>query len=211
MQRRSFLILIGASLLETGVRSRASAAVDRPPAGESKLGRARKRRRELLARLGWHAAPARVRLHVRKASRRLTLFGDNREMLTCRIALGNEPVGAKQRQGDGRTPEGDYRVCTRNASSSFHLFLGLDYPNRADARRGLAQGLITPGEHRRILAALNAGRTPPWNTPLGGAIGIHGSGAIGDWTLGCVALDDPDIETLWALCPIGTPVRIDPD
>jgi hypothetical protein len=176
-----------------------------------KLERAEIRRAALLEKLGLSRPPERVGIVIRKKPRCLTLYGDERELLSCPVGLGGEPNGAKQCQGDGRTPEGEYRVCTRNANSSFHIFLGLDYPNRADAQRGLEQGLITRQQQRRILGALEAKRSPPWDTALGGAVGIHGSGASWDWTLGCIALDDPDIETLWAFCPIGTPVRIDPE
>ncbi len=176
----------------------------------NKLQRAEERKRLLLARLGLAEAPRAVSIVVRKAARRLTLSGDGRELLTCRVGLGDSPVGRKERRGDHRTPEGDYRVATRNPNSQFHLFLGLSYPNEADAGRGLAQGLILPAEHRALVAAARTGRCPSWDTRLGGTVGIHGSGAASDWTWGCVALEDPDIETLWALCPIGTPVRIDP-
>jgi murein L,D-transpeptidase YafK len=151
-----------------------------------------------------------VAILIRKAERRLVLYGDDREIFSCRVGLGGAPEGTKTRQGDNRTPEGYYRVCTRNPRSLFHLFLGLSYPNEADARRGLAAGLISKTQHRRILEAIRARRQPPWNTALGGAIGIHGSGSSADWTLGCIALDDPDIELLWALCPMGTPVTIEP-
>ncbi|MBN2369221.1 MAG: L,D-transpeptidase family protein [Vicinamibacteria bacterium] len=218
MSRRRFFLLTGAPIVGCGTlvgstwNSFPGAWLkNRLRLDDDKLVRARQRKRDLLARLGWPQPPARARILIRKASRRLTLYGDDREMLVCRIGLGGEPRGAKRRQGDGRTPEGDYRVCTRNAQSQFHLFLGLDYPNRRDAERGLANGMITRAIYRRIVDAHTNGRTPPWNTSLGGAVGIHGSGASWDWTLGCVALDDPDIETLWAFCPAGTSVRIEPD
>jgi hypothetical protein len=175
-----------------------------------KLARADQRRAALLARIGLVAPPRRMRIVVRKAARRLQLFGDGRELLSVRVGLGNRPAGAKARGGDGRTPEGDYFVCTRNAHSRFHLFLGLSYPNKADAERGLRAGLISAVEQRAIVRAIDAGRQPPWGTRLGGTVGIHGSGSNWDWTLGCVALDDEDIETLWGFVPIGTPVRIEP-
>jgi murein L,D-transpeptidase YafK len=189
-------------------------ATVRPLVGETlspnKLRRAEERKRLLLAQLGIAEAPRSVWIVVRKAERRLALLGDGREMLVCRVGLGGSPVGLKRRRGDGRTPEGEYRVATRNPNSQFHLFLGLDYPNEADAERGLAARLISPLEHRALVAAARDGRRPSWETPLGGTIGIHGSGASADWTLGCIALEDADIETLWALCPVGTPVRILP-
>jgi murein L,D-transpeptidase YafK len=175
-----------------------------------KLTRAQTRATELLRRERITAPPKQLRIVIRKAARILVLHGDDRELFRCRVGLGGVPVGLKERQGDGRTPEGDYRICARNPASQFHLFLGLDYPTPSDAERGYAQGTITVATRQAIQAARTAGRCPPWNTRLGGAVGIHGSGSNWDWTLGCIALDDADIETLWGLCPIGTPVRIDP-
>jgi murein L,D-transpeptidase YafK len=176
----------------------------------NKLTRATQRREALLAALGLREPPRRVAITIKKAERRLVVTGDGQEIFFCRVGLGGRPVGPKERQGDNRTPEGSYRVCTRNPHSQFHLFLGLDYPNERDAERGLAARLISRAQARRIVSLVRAGRQPPWNTRLGGAVGIHGSGSSVDWTLGCIALDDPDIELLWALCPIGTRVTIDP-
>ena len=82
----------------------------------------------------------------------------------------------------------------KNPQSEFVLSLGLSYPNRADAERGLKAGLITRRQHRQIVESDRAGGCPPWNTPLGGEIFIHGSGSTTDWTWGCVALDDDDIR-----------------
>jgi murein L,D-transpeptidase YafK len=182
----------------------------RPDLSGDKLQRAQQRGALLLERLALAQPPRSLSIVVRKAERRLTLYGDGRELLGCRVGLGGAPVGHKVRRGDSRTPEGEYRICTRNPNSQFHLFLGLSYPNEADADRGLAARRISPAEHRTLVSAARDGRQPPWDTVLGGTIGIHGSGADWDWTLGCVALDDADVETLWALCPIGTPVRIEP-
>jgi murein L,D-transpeptidase YafK len=176
----------------------------------NKLERAQQRRDALLEKLGLERAPREVAVTVKKADRRLVLFGDAKEIFSCPVGLGGSPQGPKERQGDQRTPEGRYRVCTRNASSQFHLFLGLDYPNERDADRGLAAGLVSRAQHRQIVRAARAGRQPPWGTALGGAVGIHGSGSSADWTWGCIALDDSDIELLWALCPVGTPVTIEP-
>jgi murein L,D-transpeptidase YafK len=154
--------------------------------------------------------PEDLAILVRKGERRLVLLAGGREVFACRVALGGEPVGPKRREGDRRTPEGSYTVCTRNARSRYRLFLGLSYPGPADAERGLREGAIAPAEHEAILAAAREGRAPPWKTALGGEIGIHGSGSSADWTLGCIALDDADVETLWGLCPLGTPVTIEP-
>jgi hypothetical protein len=203
--------LLGAALLApTGRVEPAARPAEPMRLRPDKLRRAEDRKRILLDRLGLVEPPRAMSITIRKGLRRLTLDGDGRELLVCRVGLGPSPVGPKLRRGDGRTPEGDYRVCVRNPNSQFHLFLGLDYPNRADADRGLAAHLVSPLEHRELIAAARAGRKPSWETVLGGTVGIHGNGAAVDWTLGCVAVEDADIETLWALCPIGTPVRIEP-
>ncbi len=153
------------------------------------------------------AAP---RVVVRKAERALILYDGEAEIARYPIALGLSPVGHKQRQGDNRTPEGSYAVCYRNPASAFHLFLGLNYPNGADARAGRGDGRIDARTARRIEEAIAAKRRPPWETPLGGAVGLHGGGIGSDWTWGCVALENGAIEELWHACPLGTPVEIVP-
>jgi murein L,D-transpeptidase YafK len=147
---------------------------------------------------------------VLKAERRLELHRGDRVVKTYRIGLGNTPTGAKQRQGDGRTPEGTFYVCVKNPKSKYHLSLGLSYPTPADAARGLRDGLVTQAQHDAILAAHKKGATPPWNTFLGGEVFIHGSGSGSDWTLGCVALDDADMTELYSFVEKGTAVIIRP-
>lgn len=149
-------------------------------------------------------------LKVFKSARCLELWVDGALAHTFAVALGRAPVGQKEREGDGRTPEGTFYVCTRNAQSRFHRFLGLSYPNAPAAARGLAEGRLLPADHAAILDALARGVRPPWDTPLGGQIGIHGHGTDGDWTAGCVALADADMDVLWEVCPLGTPVVITP-
>lgn len=131
-------------------------------------------------------------------------------MRVRRVVLGNDPVGDKVKQGDGRTPEGEFQICMKNERSKFYLSLGLTYPNAEDAERGLRDRLITSAEHKSITRALDAGRCPPWDTALGGEIFIHGGGTSNDWTLGCVALENPEIKELFDALPAGTPVQIKP-
>ena len=147
---------------------------------------------------------------IHKAERVLGLYRDGRLAATYPIALGHSPEGHKEREGDGRTPEGIYSVCNRNPGSRFHLFLGLSYPNADDADSALRAGRISKAEHRQITEAIDAGRQPPWNTPLGGEIGIHGGGTASDWTLGCIALENEAIEQLWETLSVGDPVLIQP-
>jgi hypothetical protein len=155
------------------------------------------------------------RVVVLKSKRRLYLFDGQRLVRTYAIALGFTPTGDKQQLGDGRTPEGVFRVCSRKQDSRYHRFLGIDYPGAAGVDRGLARGLLTPGEAQAILGAQADGRCPPWTTALGGAIGMHGLGGAdpdpgADWTAGCVALADAHIEELFDVLRLGDPVEILP-
>ena len=129
---------------------------------------------------------------IEKAERRLTLIRDGKVLKQYRIGLGFAPAGDKRREGDGRTPEGEYRIDRRNDLSKFHLSLGIDYP--------------TPEQRR---AARIEGRNP------GGDIFIHGqpngySGTriSGDWTAGCAAVSNAEIREIWSRVPLGTKVEI---
>lgn len=145
---------------------------------------------------------------VYKDRRELEFLEDGKVRKTYRVGLGFSPVGAKLREGDGKVPEGEYYVCTKNEQSKFTLFLGLSYPNIEDAKRGLEQGLIGEQEFARIEEAIRERRRPDWETALGGKIGIHGKGSSFDWTAGCIALEDEDIRELWDQVELGDPVMI---
>jgi len=147
-------------------------------------------------------------LVVYKARRVMELYDGKMLVKTYRIALGLNPVEDKRKEGDGCTPEGDFYICTKNDRSRLHLFLGLSYPNREDSERGLKSGLISEKEYARILDAITAGKRPPWNTRLGGEIGIHGEGSRVDWTQGGIALENDDIEELFMVMELGSPVKI---
>ena len=134
------------------------------------------------------------RILIEKAARRLTLWQEGRPVREYRIALGFAPEGHKTQQGDGRTPEGRYRIDRRNPESKYHLSLGLDYPRPADRARAAAAGV-----------------------PPGGDIFIHGQpngfGAVTlrhDWTAGCIAVANAEIEEMWRVAGIGTEVEIRP-
>lgn len=149
-------------------------------------------------------------VRIEKRARKLILLEQNKPIAEFPIALGGAPEGDKQREGDRKTPEGDYYVCEKHPSRRFYLFLGLSYPALKDAERGKQQGQITDAQYRAIQQAIQSGTCPPWDTPLGGAIGIHGGGTGRDWTLGCIALRDDDVELLYMLLPVGTRVTIAP-
>jgi len=159
-------------------------------------------------------APGVLSLVVHKARRRLDLLAGGRIVKSYLVNLGLSPLGDKERRGDNRTPEGALYVCAKNAHSQFTRFLGLAYPSpRHVARSGGGPSLA-----REVGAAYRLRRAcPPQGSALGGAVGIHGSGAwartpagyrLSDWTWGCVGLRDADIVELFDLVPVGTPVRI---
>lgn len=147
-------------------------------------------------------------IKIYKGGRRLEFWQDDALKRSFRISLGFSPEGQKFRDGDGRTPEGRYYICTKNPLSKFTLFLGISYPNIQDAERGLAEGLITQEEFEHIKTSIENGKRPCWETTLGGKIGIHGMGSSRDWTAGCVAMDDEDIKWLWDRAEIGDTVEI---
>lgn len=154
------------------------------------------------------SAPRGVHLKVYKERRILQLWSGSQMIGEYRIGLGFNPVGHKQQEGDGKTPEGEYYICVRNPNSSFYLSLGISYPGISDAQRGLEEGLISRREYNEIVNAINAGRRPPWNTALGGQIMVHGSGSGSDWTAGCIAVDNDVMDILWQYCSIGTKIYI---
>lgn len=129
-------------------------------------------------------------IRVDKSERRMQLLRGGKVIRTYRILLGDAPVGHKRQQGDERTPEGRYRITFRNDKSRFHLSLRISYPNEADRAQALARG-VDPGGDIMI-----HGATPP--------------GYRSDWTDGCIALTDREIEEVWRLVPLDTPISIDP-
>lgn len=132
---------------------------------------------------------------IEKSARHLILFRDGKAVRTYDIALGFAPAGDKVQQGDGKTPEGMFTINRRNPKSSYHLSLGIDYPKADDRNRAAANG-IDPG----------------------GDIFIHGQpNGLGklatisyDWTAGCIAVSDMEIEELWRVTGNGTTVEIRP-
>lgn len=127
---------------------------------------------------------------VLKGERKLHLIDDGLVLRSYDIRLGFTPEGHKQKEGDGRTPEGTYRITHRNPQSAFHLSLGISYPSQADISRARQMG-VSPG----------------------GEIFLHGQGpkaqgAPGDWTAGCIAVDDREIEEIYRLVAPGTPITI---
>lgn len=147
---------------------------------------------------------------IRKKQRSLEVYDGGKLVKAYVMVLGFAPAGDKEVEGDGKTPEGEFYVFTKNPQSRFHLSLGLSYPSKDDAKRGFANGLITKAERDGILAAIDQKKMPPQKTALGGEIYIHGGGVARDWTWGCVALRNEEIEELFKTIPVGTKVTILP-
>jgi murein L,D-transpeptidase YafK len=131
------------------------------------------------------------------------------------VAFGSSGAGIKAYRGDHKTPLGTFRVGWLNEKSRFNYFIGLDYPNLDYAERAHRYRLIDSSTYYAIRSALEQGRTPPQDTPLGGSIGIHGLGAGNpqvhaefNWTDGCVALDNQQIMRLAQWVGVGTRVVI---
>lgn len=150
------------------------------------------------------------RIVIRKLDRKLDLFDGNKFMKSYAVVLGFRPQGDKETEGDGRTPEGNFYVFTKNSKSKFHLSLGISYPGIKDAERGLKEKLISKEEFDEIRAAIAEKLTPLQKTKLGGEIYIHGGGTVSDWTEGCIALDDAEMTELFAAIPVGAKVTIMP-
>ena len=147
--------------------------------------------------LGQHNEVRADRVVVLKKDHVLTLYRNGRVLKQYRVALGWDPVGPKERQGDHKTPEGDYIIDRHKANSQYHLALHISYPNE-----------------EQVEVARKAGYSP------GGDVFIHGLpagyGRVGaahrrfDWTDGCIAVTNQEIEEIWRLVPVGTPVEIRP-
>ncbi|MGH7962847.1 MAG: L,D-transpeptidase family protein, partial [Candidatus Binatia bacterium] len=154
--------------------------------------------------------PLAGKIVVSKSARSMTVYdAAGRPLKTYTVLIGEAGVGPKRQEGDRTTPEGEYFVCFKNPQSRFHLSLGLSYPNEADARRGLAAGLINEEEYRLIIEANKQKKIPPWKTALGGEIFIHGESSE-NTTAGCIAVSDREIEEIFPLVELGTPVIITP-
>lgn len=127
---------------------------------------------------------------VSKKRREMVLLRGESVLRTYRVALGREPVGPKRQEGDGRTPEGRYIIDYRNANSKFHLSLHISYPDAADVARAREAGV-----------------------DAGGDIMIHGlkDGVRmeGDWTQGCIAVTDEEMDEIWGLVEEGTAIWIE--
>ncbi|MDO5622143.1 MAG: L,D-transpeptidase family protein [Paracoccus sp. (in: a-proteobacteria)] len=137
------------------------------------------------------------RILIEKSARRMSVFRDGQRLKSYNVALGFAPQGHKQQQGDGRTPEGFYRIDRKNDRSAFHLSLGIDYPRRADRQAAAALG-VSPGGDIMI-------HGQPNQLDIADNMRING-----DWTAGCIAVSNGEMQELFRAIPIGTEVEIRP-
>jgi murein L,D-transpeptidase YafK len=128
---------------------------------------------------------------VGKSSRSMYLMRNGTAFRKYRVALGFAPDGHKTRDSDGRTPEGQYWIDRRNPRSAFFLSLGISYPNEADVARARMMG-VNPGGNIFIHGEPNDGRF------------ARGT----DWTAGCIAVSNQEMEEVWATVPTGIPITI---
>lgn len=149
-------------------------------------------------------------LLVKKKERKLQIFDGEKLVKTYSISLGFAPDGDKEIEGDGKTPEGDFYIFGKNPESAFFLSLGVSYPNIEDAERGLKNNLITKVEHDEIVKAVNEKGMPLQKTKLGGEIFIHGGGCKSDWTAGCLALKNEEMQEVFEAIEVGTAIKIVP-
>ncbi len=135
---------------------------------------------------------------VLKSERKMTVFSKGKEIKTYKIALGDSPIGHKQFKDDEKTPEGIYYISDKNLNSGYHLNLGISYPNDADRKFAKSQGKSTGGDIK--IHALKNGYYGYINK-------FH---RLDDWTNGCIAVTNSEIEELYECVPIGTPIEIRP-
>jgi murein L,D-transpeptidase YafK len=134
---------------------------------------------------------------VEKSRRTLTLYLGGMPVRSYRVALGANPIGDKIKLGDGRTPEGLFHIDFKNPQSKYHMGLHISYPDAAHVQRANSLGVATGGD-------IMIHGLPPRYASIGAAHVQY------DWTEGCIAVTDPEIEEIWRAVPEGAPVQIKP-
>lgn len=134
---------------------------------------------------------------ILKKDHLLELISNGKVIRTYHVALGRGGLAPKQQEGDARTPEGYYVIDTRNAASHYHKALHISYPSPEDRNRATRMG-VSPG------GAIMIHGLPNGMSLIGSAHRLY------DWTLGCIAVTDSEIDEIWTLAPVGTPVEIRP-
>ncbi|MBL4916876.1 L,D-transpeptidase family protein [Szabonella alba] len=139
-----------------------------------------------------YRGPEVTQVLVSKSERKMWMLHHNKVLKSYDIALGFAPEGHKQFEGDGKTPEGLYYIDRRNPNSRFHLSVGISYPNPAD--KAFAKSM---------------GKEPGGDIFIHGKTGFNGDNK-GDWTWGCIAVTDREMEDIYAMLRDGTPIFIKP-
>lgn len=134
---------------------------------------------------------------VAKSQRTLTLLSRGKILRTYKVALGGSPVGPKEQQGDHKTPEGHYLLDRRNANSRFYKSIHVSYPNKQEEQSAVQRG-ISPGGDIMIHGLPNG---------FGWLGATH---RVKDWTDGCIAVTDAEMDEIWNLVPDGTPIDFRP-
>jgi murein L,D-transpeptidase YafK len=137
---------------------------------------------------------------------------------TYKAAFGKNNSTVKTSSTDNVTPVGEYKICSIDTNAKYHKYLRLDYPNDLDAGEALKRGYINKDEFDAIMLAVKKNECPPKETSLGGDISIHGIGTynaifknlpfVFNWTNGSIAVSDENIDELYSVVKIGTPVKI---
>jgi hypothetical protein len=147
---------------------------------------------------------------VNKSARNLAFCNAGALVDNYRIGLGFSPIGDKEREGDGKTPEGVFYIPRVLPTSMYYKAFLLSYPDKADATRGLGDGLISQSEKTQIDNAQDGCTEPPQYSGLGGLIEIHGHGGSSDWTWGCIAIENSQVDTLWATIGVNDTIVVLP-
>ena len=163
-------------------------------------------------------AAAPYTIEISKSDRILEVKQNKKTVKKYDIAHGRGGKGVKIRSGDNKTPTGTYRAIDFKTNSKFHFFIQLNYPNPLDAWRGYRNDIISGAEFKQIIQAYNRKSLPPQTTGLGGHIGIHGIGLMTaeksriheahNWTEGCIAVRNEEINELRKFITLGTKVVI---
>jgi murein L,D-transpeptidase YafK len=165
-----------------------------------------------------------AKIVILKEQQLLQFYLNGNQIKSYRVCLGGNPLGPKRVMGDQKTPEGDYVICYKSESSRFHRFLGISYPTADDAQASFDNGLISLNEFHSLVNTIRGEQAPPWDSKLGGWVGIHGYPTNEyhrrwislmypkphNWTDGCVAMWNFEIDELYSRVPVGTPVSIRP-
>lgn len=157
-------------------------------------------------------------LVISRSSQELKIMNGEKVVKQFRITYGKGGKGAKRVLGDRKTPLGVYKIVNFKGDSKFYYFMQLDYPNLLDAWYGYKNKIITANEFKYITTSIKNDGVPPQDTKLGGYIGIHGLGDTTDqklaihnevnWTQGCIAMTNEEINVLKKYVDIGTRVII---